>query len=142
MGHQVTTTSTSIDELGGSDALSISGGVDFIAEGTVTNTVTVSYKHTWQSSKSQQITDTSSVSSDCSIDLPAGHKALANATMNVGTLKGNLIMTVLEDDKCVPAQKSQHIANVEVSNVPMTQAYSSCTWQNEACESVEKAVLI
>jgi len=139
--HQVTTTSTEIDELGGGNEISVEGGVNFIAEGKITDTISVSYAHTWESSKSQTVTDESSISSDCAIDVPAGQRAVSSAVMNVGTLKGNLTLTVLRNDRCIPPVRTKHRATVEISDVPFTQAISSCKWEKGDCSSAKLTVV-
>jgi len=140
--HSITTSSTSIDQLGGSYEFGFEAGIDFIADGKMKASYKVDYQHTWQKSKSQTDTTTSTVSSSCALDLPAGKNATAAASFAVGTLKGDVIMTVLRKDACNVQDQSYHPATVEISNVPVTQASSSCKWVGAPCAQLDKPILI
>ena len=133
--NTITTTSTSIDELGRKQGLSIEGGVTFLVEGKITASYEVNYSHTWESSKSQSETKTTAISSDCTIHMPAGVNATTEAQLQVGKIIGDVMMTVERKDNCNAVDTSSHQAHVAIANVASTQAKSSCKWVGAKCNS-------
>lgn len=134
----ISTTSKSIDVLGGS--VTVTGNVGLTLVKDVFNvggsiSFGVNYAHTWANAKSQTATKSGTVLSICQTEVPAGHATIAKGFMRAGMMKADVKLTVRSTTSCGVTSSQEHPAEIIVHNVPSLQDITSCTFSDASCSS-------
>jgi len=141
--HTVTTTSTSIDELGGSVKIGAKFSESFFDLEKMEETVEVSvtYSHTWSESKSMSVTTTESVGSTCTIPLEGGHAVKAVGNMHAGDMTADMKITVRETTQCGQHKDTEHDATITISNVAVLADITTCKFVDVDCADIPTTTL-
>lgn len=134
--HSVTTTSASIDQIGGSVTWAGEFSESFFGFESAKETVTVgvSYSSTWSSSKSQTTSTTTTIGSSCSIQVTHGHAVKAEGKMHAGDMTANIKLTVRTTTTCGQEKNQVHNGTVMITNVAVLAEITQCYFYDVQCD--------
>jgi hypothetical protein len=132
--HTTTTSSKSIDQLGGSIKIGDEFSVGLLGTGgKFKEEYTVTYSHTWEESKSSSSSTTNWIVSTCAVDMKAGTKTAFDSLQHMGHMSADIKLTVTMTDKCGGSSTETHDGTVQISNVPITATITECTPYDLPC---------